>query len=113
MCIFCGERDDAFTDEGLDLHYWKHCPMLKRCEHCKQVGFQITLIRASLLFILLVIAMCIVINVLLYFRMTVSRCLPFVFLKNIVVGGLSQSDNQLCSLYINHSSMSKLYTLSS
>nr|XP_018668059.1 centrosomal protein of 104 kDa isoform X1 [Ciona intestinalis] len=37
MCIFCGERDDAFTEEGLDLHYWKHCPLLKKCEHCKQV----------------------------------------------------------------------------
>ncbi|KAM8927237.1 centrosomal protein of 104 kDa [Pelodytes ibericus] len=37
LCIFCGERDDTFTEEGLDLHYWKHCPMLKRCEHCKQV----------------------------------------------------------------------------
>ena len=38
MCIFCGERDESFTEEGLDLHYWKHCPMLKRCEHCKQVN---------------------------------------------------------------------------
>ncbi|OCT72773.1 centrosomal protein of 104 kDa isoform X2 [Xenopus laevis] len=37
LCIFCGERDKSFTDEGLDLHYWKNCPMLKRCEHCKQV----------------------------------------------------------------------------
>uniref|UniRef100_H2Z821 Centrosomal protein of 104 kDa n=1 Tax=Ciona savignyi TaxID=51511 RepID=H2Z821_CIOSA len=37
MCIFCGEKDDSFTEEGLDLHYWKNCPMLKRCEHCKQV----------------------------------------------------------------------------
>uniref|UniRef100_A0A8C9RQB9 Centrosomal protein of 104 kDa n=1 Tax=Scleropages formosus TaxID=113540 RepID=A0A8C9RQB9_SCLFO len=37
LCIFCGERDDSFTDEGLDLHYWKHCPMLLRCDHCKQV----------------------------------------------------------------------------
>lgn len=37
LCIFCGERDDSFTEEGLDLHYWKQCPMLKRCEHCKQV----------------------------------------------------------------------------
>ncbi|XP_039610972.1 centrosomal protein of 104 kDa [Polypterus senegalus] len=37
LCIFCGERDDSFTEEGLDLHYWKHCPMLKRCEHCRQV----------------------------------------------------------------------------
>uniref|UniRef100_A0A8B9E7T8 Centrosomal protein of 104 kDa n=1 Tax=Anser cygnoides TaxID=8845 RepID=A0A8B9E7T8_ANSCY len=37
LCIFCGERDESFTDEGLDLHYWKHCPMLTRCEHCRQV----------------------------------------------------------------------------
>ncbi|NXX11779.1 CE104 protein, partial [Podargus strigoides] len=37
LCIFCGERDKSFTEEGLDLHYWKHCPMLTRCEHCKQV----------------------------------------------------------------------------
>ncbi|NXB01116.1 CE104 protein, partial [Cnemophilus loriae] len=37
LCIFCGERNDSFTEEGLDLHYWKHCPMLTRCEHCKQV----------------------------------------------------------------------------
>ncbi|XP_041061789.1 centrosomal protein of 104 kDa isoform X2 [Carcharodon carcharias] len=37
LCIFCGERDETFTDEGLDIHYWKHCPMLRRCEHCKQV----------------------------------------------------------------------------
>ena len=37
MCIFCGERSEAFNEEGLDLHYWKECPMLKRCQHCKQV----------------------------------------------------------------------------
>ncbi|KAM5266854.1 centrosomal protein of 104 kDa isoform 6-T7 [Hipposideros larvatus] len=37
LCIFCGERSDAFTDEGLDLHYWKHCLMLTRCDHCRQV----------------------------------------------------------------------------
>ncbi|NWY62131.1 CE104 protein, partial [Chionis minor] len=37
LCIFCGKRDESFTEEGLDLHYWKHCPMLTRCEHCKQV----------------------------------------------------------------------------
>jgi centrosomal protein CEP104 len=28
---------ESFTEEGLDLHYWKHCPMLKRCTNCKQV----------------------------------------------------------------------------
>ncbi|XP_044092930.1 centrosomal protein of 104 kDa isoform X3 [Neovison vison] len=37
LCIFCGERNEAFTEEGLDLHYWKHCLMLTRCAHCKQV----------------------------------------------------------------------------
>ncbi|NXI96060.1 CE104 protein, partial [Psophia crepitans] len=37
LCIFCGERDKSFTEEGLDLHYWKHCPVLTRCQHCKQV----------------------------------------------------------------------------
>ncbi|XP_042739304.1 centrosomal protein of 104 kDa isoform X1 [Lagopus leucura] len=37
LCIFCGERNESFTEEGLDLHYWKRCPMLTRCEHCKQV----------------------------------------------------------------------------
>ncbi|XP_048780566.1 centrosomal protein of 104 kDa-like isoform X2 [Ostrea edulis] len=37
ICIFCGERNENFTEEGLDLHYWKHCPMLKRCTNCKQV----------------------------------------------------------------------------
>ncbi|KAM9476276.1 centrosomal protein of 104 kDa isoform 2-T3 [Clarias gariepinus] len=37
LCIFCGERDKSFTEEGLDLHYWKHCPMLYRCLQCRQV----------------------------------------------------------------------------
>uniref|UniRef100_A0A8C6UAT5 Centrosomal protein of 104 kDa n=1 Tax=Neogobius melanostomus TaxID=47308 RepID=A0A8C6UAT5_9GOBI len=37
LCIFCGRRDEAFTEDGLDLHYWKHCPMLRRCDHCRQV----------------------------------------------------------------------------
>lgn len=37
LCIFCGERSESFTEEGLDLHYWKHCLMLTRCEHCRQV----------------------------------------------------------------------------
>ncbi|XP_063853661.1 centrosomal protein of 104 kDa-like [Scylla paramamosain] len=37
-CIFCGTYDPAFTDEGgLDLHYWRACPMLTRCTHCRQV----------------------------------------------------------------------------
>ncbi|XP_048206076.1 centrosomal protein of 104 kDa-like isoform X1 [Perognathus longimembris pacificus] len=37
LCIFCGERSESFTEEGLDLHYWKHCLMLTRCGHCRQV----------------------------------------------------------------------------
>ncbi|NXH18786.1 CE104 protein, partial [Bucco capensis] len=37
LCIFCGERDESFTEDRLDLHYWKHCPVLTRCQHCKQV----------------------------------------------------------------------------
>uniref|UniRef100_A0A8C5U9S9 Centrosomal protein of 104 kDa n=1 Tax=Malurus cyaneus samueli TaxID=2593467 RepID=A0A8C5U9S9_9PASS len=37
LCIFCGERSASFTEDGLDLHYWKYCPMLTRCEHCKQM----------------------------------------------------------------------------
>ncbi|KAK1801111.1 hypothetical protein P4O66_022819, partial [Electrophorus voltai] len=37
LCIFCGKRAKSFTEEGLDLHYWKYCPMLYRCLRCKQV----------------------------------------------------------------------------
>ncbi|KAF7648578.1 hypothetical protein LDENG_00154360 [Lucifuga dentata] len=37
LCIFCGKTDESFTEDGLDLHYWKHCPMLRRCDECKQV----------------------------------------------------------------------------
>ncbi|XP_061760797.1 centrosomal protein of 104 kDa isoform X4 [Nerophis ophidion] len=37
LCIFCGKTDDSFTQDGLDLHYWKHCPMLRRCDECRQV----------------------------------------------------------------------------
>uniref|UniRef100_A0A3B4B522 Centrosomal protein of 104 kDa n=1 Tax=Periophthalmus magnuspinnatus TaxID=409849 RepID=A0A3B4B522_9GOBI len=37
LCIFCGRRDEGFTEDGLDRHYWKHCPMLRLCDHCKQV----------------------------------------------------------------------------
>ncbi|XP_067096153.1 centrosomal protein of 104 kDa [Osmerus mordax] len=37
LCIFCGGKDSSFTEDGLDLHYWKHCPMLQRCDQCRQV----------------------------------------------------------------------------
>ena len=36
-CIFCNDKNEQYTEEGLDLHYWKNCPMLKRCSFCKQV----------------------------------------------------------------------------
>ncbi|XP_034552393.1 centrosomal protein of 104 kDa isoform X2 [Notolabrus celidotus] len=37
LCIFCGRKDESFTEDGLDLHYWKNCPMLRRCDECRQV----------------------------------------------------------------------------
>lgn len=39
-CIFCGEQDEDFTEEALDMHYWKSCPMLRRCPNCKQVSLE-------------------------------------------------------------------------
>ncbi|ROT65967.1 hypothetical protein C7M84_016059 [Penaeus vannamei] len=29
-CIFCGAYDESFSDNGLDMHYWRACPMLTR-----------------------------------------------------------------------------------
>ncbi|XP_047227490.1 centrosomal protein of 104 kDa isoform X4 [Girardinichthys multiradiatus] len=37
MCIFCGKKDESLTEDGLDLHYWKQCLMLRRCDECRQV----------------------------------------------------------------------------
>ncbi|KAJ8021473.1 hypothetical protein HOLleu_38689 [Holothuria leucospilota] len=37
QCVFCGDKDDAYRDDGMDVHYWKQCPMLKKCPKCKQV----------------------------------------------------------------------------
>ena len=38
MCIFCGEENPKFAQEGgLDIHYWKSCPLLQRCDGCSQV----------------------------------------------------------------------------
>lgn len=38
MCIFCGEKNPKFAQEGgLDVHYWKSCPLLQRCHACSQV----------------------------------------------------------------------------
>jgi len=37
MCIFCLSRYDSFSEEGLNIHYWRSCPMLMRCMNCKEV----------------------------------------------------------------------------
>ncbi|XP_073987115.1 centrosomal protein of 104 kDa isoform X2 [Rhodnius prolixus] len=37
QCIFCLQVCDNFTEEGLNIHYWKFCPMLTRCVHCEEV----------------------------------------------------------------------------
>lgn len=47
VCIFCGEQNEDFSEEGLDVHYWKSCPMLNRCESCAQV-VEISTVREHL-----------------------------------------------------------------
>ena len=37
MCQFCGLHNPTFTEEKLDLHFWKECPMLMPCEQCGQI----------------------------------------------------------------------------
>jgi centrosomal protein CEP104 len=46
-CQFCGRRDDSFTSEALDVHYWRECPMLTQCEYCQQV-IEISTLRSHL-----------------------------------------------------------------
>ncbi|XP_044599316.1 centrosomal protein of 104 kDa isoform X1 [Cotesia glomerata] len=36
-CIFCLSKGQGYSEEGLNIHYWRTCPMLTRCELCKQV----------------------------------------------------------------------------
>ena len=36
-CMFCNEHNDEFNAETLDVHFWKSCPMLRRCGICSQV----------------------------------------------------------------------------
>jgi len=35
-CTFCKE-ESTFSEEELNIHYWKYCPLLMRCEHCSEV----------------------------------------------------------------------------
>ncbi|XP_033225058.1 centrosomal protein of 104 kDa isoform X2 [Belonocnema kinseyi] len=37
MCIFCLSKGQVYSEEGLNIHYWRSCPMLTKCEACKQV----------------------------------------------------------------------------
>ncbi|XP_034174442.1 centrosomal protein of 104 kDa isoform X2 [Osmia lignaria lignaria] len=37
ICIFCLSKGQGYSEEGLNIHYWKSCPMLTKCEACKQV----------------------------------------------------------------------------
>lgn len=38
QCQFCLQRNPAWeSEEALDLHFWKECPMLTSCEQCAQV----------------------------------------------------------------------------
>lgn len=36
-CQFCGRYDPNFTEDALDMHYWKTCPVLTSCRMCGQV----------------------------------------------------------------------------
>ncbi|XP_065061516.1 centrosomal protein of 104 kDa-like isoform X2 [Rhopilema esculentum] len=37
ICIFCGDFNEKLSQETLDGHYAKSCPMLKKCNNCSQV----------------------------------------------------------------------------
>jgi len=36
-CQFCERYDPSFTEEALDIHYWRECTMLTECSLCTQV----------------------------------------------------------------------------
>jgi centrosomal protein CEP104 len=37
ICMFCGKQDPTWNEDGLDLHYWKECPLLSPCHACAQI----------------------------------------------------------------------------
>jgi centrosomal protein CEP104 len=37
VCMFCGKKDKSWNEDGLDLHYWKECPLLSPCHACAQI----------------------------------------------------------------------------
>lgn len=36
-CMFCGVHNPSWTENDLDLHYWKDCPLLIACPSCSQI----------------------------------------------------------------------------
>lgn len=36
-CMFCGVQNRTWTENELDLHYWKDCPLLISCPSCAQI----------------------------------------------------------------------------
>jgi len=36
-CMFCGVHDKGWTENDLDVHYWKDCPLLISCPSCAQI----------------------------------------------------------------------------
>ncbi len=36
-CMFCGVKNKKWTENDLDLHYWKDCPLLISCPSCAQI----------------------------------------------------------------------------
>lgn len=36
-CMFCGMSDKKWSENDLDLHYWKDCPLLISCPSCAQI----------------------------------------------------------------------------
>jgi centrosomal protein CEP104 len=36
-CMFCGFSNRKWTENDLDLHYWKDCPLLIACPSCAQI----------------------------------------------------------------------------
>lgn len=36
-CMFCGVQNKSWSENDLDLHYWKDCPLLISCPSCAQI----------------------------------------------------------------------------
>jgi centrosomal protein CEP104 len=36
-CMFCGVQNSSWSENDLDLHYWKDCPLLISCPSCAQI----------------------------------------------------------------------------